>query len=233
MRFLRISASGQSDTKNSDLILNPIYYTPNPMFNNSSNKYYVVLCEVEGTNEYTNLLETYKKTLDKEPWFGIEQEYFFHSESGCCADHSNIYYCNVGNSKSTHRTIINEHVSVCIDAGIKICGINSEVVPFQYEFQIGPLDPLEVCNQLWLARYFLISIAEKYDSKVIFHPKPYHKVNGSGAHTNYSTKKTREDNGIVEIYKMIDKLSKNMMSILRYMENIMNWDWLEQMKRQI
>jgi len=209
------SSTGQSETKNSDLVLNPIDFKPNPMFNFPSKEYYVVLCEIEGNTEYSKLIETYSKISNEEPWFGIEQEYFFQlepqylirNEIGNCI-YSNIYYCNVGNSRSVHRKIINEHIDVCINAGIKICGVNSEVVPTQYEFQIGPLDPLEVCNQLWIARYFLICIAEKYDIQITFHPKPHKKVNGSGAHTNYSTKKTREDNGIIEIYKMIDKLSK-------------------------
>lgn len=33
--------------------------------------------------------------------------------------------------------------------------------------------------------------------------------NGAGAHTNVSTKKMREENGILEINNAIDKLSKN------------------------
>ncbi len=210
------SSTGQSETKNSDLVLNPIYYKLNPLFTQTAGKtYYVVLCDVEGTTEYSNLYQTYLNTAENKPWFGIEQEYIMMDKYDdlygfCDTDDlkSNRYYCTVGHANSVCRKIINEHIEACIQSGIKICGVNTEVTPSQFEFQIGPLDPLEVCNQLWLARYFLVQIAEKYDVKINFHPKPFPELNGSGAHTNYSTKKTREDNGIDEIYKMIDKLSQ-------------------------
>jgi len=209
------SSTGQSETKNSDLVLNPIYFKSNPMFSSPQMEYYIVLCEIEGTIEYSKLVETYNNTFQLEPWFGIEQEYIMIDQFDKLYGideydklNSNRFYCNIGNTNPICRKIINEHTRICIDSGIKICGTNTEVTPSQFEFQIGPLDPLEVCNQLWIARYFLISIAEKYSVNITFHPKPFSNLNGSGAHTNYSTKKTREDNGISEIYKMIDKLSK-------------------------
>ena len=207
------SSTGQSQTKDSDLVLNPIYFKPNPIHYKQNS--YVVLCEVEGTTEYSNLMKTHNKTRNEEPWFGIEQEYIMLDRKGKLYGiddteqiKSNRYYCSVGYVNPVCREIMNEHMIICIDAGIKICGINTEVTPSQFEFQIGPLGPLEVCNQLWLSRYFLIRIAEKYNVRIEFHPKPFPELNGSGAHTNYSTKKTRDDNGIIEIYKMIDKLSK-------------------------
>ena len=106
------------------------------------------------------------------------------------------------------RKIAEEHMMMCCEAGLKICGINSEVTGSQWEFQIGPLNAFDVSNQLWIARYILIKIAEKYDAIITFHPKPFRNFNGSGAHTNFSTKEMREYNGITKIYEAIEKLSK-------------------------
>ena len=219
------SSTGQSVTKNSDLILKPVDFIKNPLIDkkyiNQNCGYYLVLCEVvdSESNNYTELKNLYLKTIGDEPWFGIEQEYMLLDYEGQPLDQfiinkefeykSNQHYCSVGTGKSMGRGIVMEHMHACIEAGIKICGINSEVTPSQWEFQIGPLYALEMCNQLWLARYILIQIAESHNVYVSFHPKPFTHLNGSGAHTNFSTKGMRKEGGIDEIYKAIDKLSKN------------------------
>jgi len=123
-------------------------------------------------------------------------------------DNKNQHYCSVGMGKAMGRQIAEEHMNMCIDAGIKICGINSEVTPSQWEFQIGPLNAFDVSNQLWMSRYILIKVAEKYNAVISFHPKPFPELNGSGAHTNFSTKQMREKNGLTKIYEAIEKLSK-------------------------
>jgi len=220
------SSTGQSETKNSDLILNPIYFIKNTLIEKSDKLidcyYYIVLCEVVGdkSNNYKALVDVFEKTIHEEPWFGIEQEYIM------CDVHGNLYnqnminknhidytqnqhYCSSGSGRAFGRKIVMEHLHKCLEAGIKICGINSEVTPSQWEFQIGPLNALEVSNQLWVARYMLIQISEKYDVSITFHPKPFSYYNGSGAHTNFSTKTMREDGGLNKIYEAIEKLSNN------------------------
>ena len=45
-------------------------------------------------------------------------------------------------------------------------------MPGQWEYQIGPLGPLEVSDQLWVSRWLLHRIAEEFAVAVSIDPKP-------------------------------------------------------------
>ena len=139
---------------------------------------------------------------DQEPWFGLEQEYtLINPATGWPAGFPNNgfpapqgpYYCGVGALKIHGRDLIEEHTTACIEAGLKISGTNAEVMPGQWEFQIGPADTVEVGDHLWIARYLLFRLAENHDVEVSIEAKPMKgDWNGAGMHTNFSTKAMRE-----------------------------------------
>jgi glutamine synthetase len=110
---------------------------------------------------------------------------------------------------------VDAHLDACIYAGLKISGINAEVAPGQWEFQIGPAEGIEAGDHLWMARYLLERITEDFGSEVYieYHPKPLQGINGSGCHCNYSTNEMREGRedkkGIEFIYEAIKKLEDN------------------------
>src|SRR5213075_470855 len=141
-------------------------------------------------------------------WFGYEQEYFLYKNGvplgfptgGGFPPPQGEYYTGVGykNVGDIAREIVDEHLDLCLDAGINHEGINSEVAKGQWEFQIFGKGSRSAADQMWMARYILMRLCEKYDVDVNWHCKPLGKDvdwNGSGMHSNFSTKHMREVGG--------------------------------------
>ncbi len=138
-------------------------------------------------------------------WFGIEQEYTFmrldgeplgFPKGGRPRDDQGKYYCGAGADRIFGREIVEEHMYACLDAGILIAGINAEVMPGQWEYQVGngtdASDPLRVADDLVVARYLMDRICETHGVIATLDPKPVDGWNGAGAHTNVSTVSMRE-----------------------------------------
>ena len=100
-------------------------------------------------------------------------------------------------------------MEACLEAGLNISGVNAEVMPGQWEFQIGPVGPLELGDETMLARYLLHRLGEDFGIACTFAPKPVKgDWNGTGGHTNYSTEPMRQPGGMDAIMAAIEKLSK-------------------------
>lgn len=102
------------------------------------------------------------------------------------------------------------HYQACLYAGIKISGTNAEVMPGQWEYQVGPCLGIEIGDHLWMSRYILARCCEKIGLAVSFEPKLFPDWNGSGCHTNYSTKTMRAGTGGMKyIDDMMVEFKKN------------------------
>ncbi|XP_015189101.1 PREDICTED: glutamine synthetase 2 cytoplasmic [Polistes dominula] len=215
------SSTYQAEGINSDIYLSPVAIYNDP-FRRGNNK--LVLCDTytsdrlpTKSNQRYLCNQAMQFAKDEEPWFGIEQEYTLMDidkkplgwpKNGFPGPQG-PYYCGVGADKVIAREIVEAHYRACIYAGVKIAGTNAEVMPSQWEFQVGPCSGIKIGDDLWIARFLLHYVAEEYGVIVSFDPKPVEgQWNGAGAHANFSTKTMRAENGIAEIEKAIDKLSK-------------------------
>lgn len=194
------SSTQQAKGTYSDCLLKPVRVVHDPQRKNA----FLVMCEVlnpDGTPHATNHRSTFED--DDDFWFGFEQEYVL-THDGLPLGFpkqgyprpQGPYYCSVGVGNCEGRTIVEEHFDACLDAGLEITGINAEVLLGQWEFQIFGKGAKRASDDLWIARYLLHRITEKYNVKVEFHPKPVQgDWNGSGMHTNFSNGAMRDKGG--------------------------------------
>lgn len=218
------SSTYQAAGENSDTTLVPraIYKDP---FKPGKNDVLVVCDTYQSdgsptqSNKRAPLMDAMSKVeKEHEPWFGIEQEYtlldidgrpFGWPENGFPAPQG-PYYCAVGANRVYARDLVEAHAVACLYAGVDFAGTNAEVMPAQWEYQVGPSLGMKASDDLWVSRYILQRIAEEFGVVVTFDPKPVEgQWNGAGAHTNFSTKAMRADGGIKAIEAAIHKLSKH------------------------
>lgn len=216
------SSTYQAQGGNSDVSLIPRALYRDPF--KAGDKDVIVLCDTyksDGSpcesNHRAAMQAAYDQTQDQEPWFGIEQEYTFLDVDGRplgwptngFPGPQGPYYCAAGAEKVVGRDIVEAHALACLYAGVQFAGTNAEVMPAQWEYQVGPSLGMKAADDLWISRYILWRIAEEFGVVVTFDPKPMEgNWNGAGGHTNFSTTAMRKDGGITAIEKAIEKLSK-------------------------
>lgn len=223
------SSCHQAETDNSEVIMRPVAYFRDPfrkgnhlLVMTETYKWKDATCqELEPAN--TNFRIHAKKIFDQtdeEPWFGIEQEYTLVGtntkfttwplgwpQNGYPGPQG-PYYCSVGASVCYGRVIADAHYRACLYAGIKVSGTNAEVMPGQWEYQVGPVEGIAAGDHMHMSRYILHRIAEDFNVTISFAPKLFDDWNGSGCHTNFSTKTMRAGTGGMEyLNKMMEKFA--------------------------
>ncbi|KJH52191.1 glutamine synthetase, beta-grasp domain protein [Dictyocaulus viviparus] len=206
----------------SDMHLKVVAVYPDPF---SGGDHKLLLCEAldaddrpTSTNHRSACAAVMEKVDHLNPWFGMEQEYLLLDRDGHplgWPKHGypapkGPYYCGVGANKVFGREVVNAHYRACLHAGLNIFGVNAEVTPGQWEFQLGTCKGIAMADELWMARYLLHRVAEQFGVVVTFHPKPQITMgdwNGSGCHCNFSTDQMRSDGGLAIIEAAMPKLA--------------------------
>lgn len=81
------------------------------------------------------------------------------------------YYCSIGFENSYGRGVAEAHYRACLYADIPISGINGEVMPGQWEYQVGPAVGINGADDLVMSRFLLQRVAEDLQVVVSLDPK--------------------------------------------------------------
>lgn len=213
------SSTQQAEGHSSDCALKPVAIFPDPSRTNGA----LVMCEVMMPDKVTPHPTNARATILDDPgaWFGFEQEYFLYQdgrplgfpETGYPAPQG-TYYTSVGYGNVGHlaRGIVDEHLDLCLSAGINHEGINAEVAKGQWEFQIFGKGSRRAADEVWMARYLMYRLCEEYKVDVEIHCKPIKgDWNGSGMHANFSTQYMREVGGKDYFEKLMAAFEKEKM----------------------
>lgn len=213
------SSTEQAEGNDSDCLLKPVAIYPDPDRLNS----YLVMTEVlnsDGTPHASNGRATIDVDEDDEDfWFGFEQEYFLWDPetnlppgfpAGGFPAPQGQYYCSVGANNAYCRNLIDEHLDICLAAGLNVEGINAEVAAGQWEFQVFSKSAKKAGDETWVGRYLLERTAEKYGLAIEWHPKPLGDTdwNGSGMHANFSNGPMRDDGNEEVFTKICEEFGK-------------------------
>ncbi len=214
------SSTEQAEGSNSDCLLKPVAIFPDPGRKNS----FLIMNEVlnaDGTPHVSNGRATIEEDdNDEDFWFGFEQEYFLwvpetDRPPGFPKDGfprpQGPYYCSVGGSNAYGREIVEDHLDICLEAGVNVEGINAEVAAGQWEFQVFAKGARRAGDETWVARYLLERTAEEYGLSIDWHPKPLGDTdwNGSGMHANFSNGVMRESGKEDTFNKICEQFGKN------------------------
>lgn len=213
------SSTEQATGDSSDCLLQPAYVIPDP--DRFGGNGWLIMCEVlnpDGTPHESNGRALINDD-DNDFWFGFEQEYTLIDPEtnlplGFPKDGypgpQGPYYTSVGTQNTKGRDLVDEHLHLCLEAGLNVEGINAEVMMGQWEYQIFAKGAKSAGDQIWLARYLLERTAENYNIVIDLHPKPIAgDWNGSGMHANFSNGAMRDEGGEELFKKICEEFGQN------------------------
>ncbi len=124
----------------------------------------------------------FERVKEHAVWFGLEQEYTLFqsgrplgwpsctskSFSGPCVQigypaPQGPYYCAVGADVAYGREVVEAHLKLCLAAGVTISGVNGEVMPGQWEYQVGPCVGVAAADEMLISRYLMLRVGEVFD----------------------------------------------------------------------
>jgi glutamine synthetase len=193
------SSTEQAEGGDSDCLLKPVALFPDPGRKNA----WLVMTEVlsPGGEAHPSNGRATIDDADEDFWFGFEQEYCIWDVQtnrpigfplAGYPGPQGPYYCSVGGQNAIGREIVEEHLDLCLEAGLNVEGINAEVMMGQWEFQVFAKGAKRAGDETWMARYLLERVSEDHGYAINWDPKPIKgDWNGSGMHANFSNELLR------------------------------------------
>lgn len=222
------SSTGQAKGADTEIILKPVrLFDTHPFATEQVHPSVVVLCEcylpngtpaAENTRHLARTVFDHARAAGLAPWFGLEQEYVLTKggrplgwpEDGSEPEAQGPFYCGTGTARAHGRRYAMQHLAACQRMGLAMSGLNAEVMPGQWEYQVGPCEGIASGDEVVMARWALMRCTEAGGEgvDVTFACKPKKgDWNGSGLHTNFSTAPMRvAPTGAAAIEQVIARL---------------------------
>ena len=182
------SSTEQAEGKDSEVLIKPQAIFKDPFHKTGEETgvtgAYLVMCDTylpsmkpHPTNSRFPANVTFKAFKHLKPRYGIEQEFFVKHRDvdgkiagrvlGFGEGHvmkltpapQGQYYCSVGSNNAFGRDFIIAAFHNCLKAGLNLTGMNAEVAPGQWEFQVCA-DGIAAADQLYVMRYILARTGE-------------------------------------------------------------------------
>lgn len=196
------SSTGQATTEESEIDLVPI-----ACYKCSRTNYTYVLCATykqNGSPTSENTFHVFTPAVqswlaDKEVRVAFEQEFFIYDARTRLPfkyeewkdKKQGEFYCSVGaEGNGFIERYVSEIFERGLDLGLRLTGYNLEVAPAQGEIQVDA-PAMRAAHDLTMLRFLCWEVLAKYELYPVFDPKPLgSEWNGSGLHTNVSTRQT-------------------------------------------
>lgn len=202
------SSTGQATTEDSEITLVP-YKT----YHAANDPVSYVLCGTfyrEGVPTAQNTSDVVCRPIIQE-WaatsglrMAFEQEFFvYDGRTGAPYKYDEWsdkeqgdFYCSVGvGGNGFIETYVREVFERALSLGLGVTGYNLEVAPAQGEIQVDNYG-VDAAHDLMMLRYLLWDTLGRHGLYPVFDPKPLGTIwNGSGLHTNISTRRTMDSSG--------------------------------------
>ena len=211
------SSTLQAPTENSAVHIIPVKTYKHPDKTLRDKEAILVLCKTSLPNDTIAMTMENLKNNNDNLMIGFELECFMIDKLtnlplGIKEIQSSDHYCGTSNIIDTRiQSYLNEVCMNGLEMGLNITGHNIEVAYGQIEFQICDF-ALDACHDLEVLKYLMSYIGNKpeYNVYINYNCKPLGaNHNGSGMHTNFSTKEMRNLNDMNLTKSLVEKLGEH------------------------
>lgn len=179
---------------------------------------YLVLCDVlyaDGMPHESNVRATYEDDLNF--WFGFEQTYVLTQDGVPLGDGPRAYskgeeagYGSVGARHLVAQAFVEDHLELCLACGLAVTGLHAGTTLGQWSFQLMGQGAKSAADDLWLARYLLLRVAERYQVQIALRPNiMLGEVVRTGMPTHFSSARMRSVGGEKYFKMILDELQKH------------------------
>lgn len=193
LKFDGSSVSGCSNITSSDMHLAPdinsVRALPLSIF---KRRHFFVMCDTALSETEPNLADSRQflkqslRNLEKNNLTfvcGAELEFYIFDKDGNVIDSNDYFSPNI---KSNLNAFVDVLFNFFDECNLNIVKFHHEVGNGQFEFVVGHDNALKTADNIVFLKYLISLVADRFEFKISYKPKPIFGINGSGMHIHFS-----------------------------------------------